>query len=1314
MQKFLISSNGNQIRINYQRNYPAGGSVRDAVISSIEYDDPSCHNTSFSGATAQCSTWNPRVRLVFDAAMKPASLTNATGCQNWTGTAYRCDDPVDLSGSNGLPIANAVNTYVLNDLKVQINGNILREYVFSYHQGGPQTITDTYSGQQESAAGSLNLTKIVQLGTNGTALNAPVTTMSYTEQTQHYIDIWTGHDATTCDTTWTPQDPSASSLPCFRGEHSYNSYYLSTIDNGMGWHATMTWQEGHSNTHGVDSGAGNNPFTCDGSQTRTNLCGEADDRNWSRILLTKRVEQTNGVSSTWLYQYYLQGLSDKPCSNCVWGTTWGNQNDADDADYYNGQFTSYASAEVTNPDNSYQIDYFASTTGWGLASSGITCYESSCNVAPYWNEDPGAAGKLKTEEDFSASGALMQVTNNTYTMNCPPTDVAGSLNAAGSPYDPGSGYLFSELDHNNPVVVCDPRVSQQDTYQVDGVTDLSSYQSDARVVHKTVTTSYDGDDHGVSAYDYGNVNSVTTTGNDVAGQQFVQANTYYPNDNLGTNRYLTDLPAFVKDLDGSGTYYGCTAYVYDGNSSAPHPPATPAITQQLGYLNQSGGCVPPTVTTQHTYDSSGNPITAIDGDGHTGCTSGSGSYSACASYDGFDTHLVQALNAKNQKVSYRYDTTQPEGGYGQWLLSTTDANGQITSSTYDVLGRLTSEIAPGDTQNLPTTSYTYTNTCTAGTTTPCLELDTTTRITSGGTATTTSKAWYDGMGRLVETQTPGPNQYSKVPAVGSLLVTYTIYDRMGRATTQSLPYAIATSMTTGYATADLTQARTVTTYDSLGRTTSTTSYGTGSVILTKGTTSYTVAQGVASFTADTKTAFEQTIALDAYNHQSIAYADALGRDHYEQVFTGTGSPYTVVRTLKYNRDEVGNVTSVLTYDNTSTRLTQTTTTYDGLQRRTGYNDPDLGACNQTPLPPSCSSASDTAWKASYDADGNVLSQVDPRNTTTYTSYDVLDRPLCRGTASSQVNPCTSGAYATYFYDSYDTSSNTGATFPSGCLTPSGTSSPIGEATAETFRDAAGSGWRCSGYDARGQTTSSTLSVTADGQTITQAVSMAYNDAGEPTTLTYPDGEVVTSTYDSTGYFRGMSTANGSLVSAIQYTNSGQAAGMTVGGLTYQGVATTPVTFRLGYDSLQRVISDQVSVGSATLFNQTQTYDNVGNVLQLSTTVPTTSGGSLTDNQSFCYDALSRLVWAGNSGTPAGGDHCGSTPGGSTTPTYAQSFSYDVMDRLISGSAGTLGYDPSHVHAATTLSSVPNQYASYDAIGDFCLTATPVHSLSRGV
>ena len=102
---------------------------------------------------------------------------------------------------------------------------------------------------------------------------------------------------------------------------------------------------------------------------------------------------------------------------------------------------------------------------------------------------------------------------------------------------------------------------------------------------------------------------------------------------------------------------------------------------------------------------------------------------------------------------------------------------------------------------------------------------------------------------------------------------------------------------------------------------------------------------------------------------------------------------------------------------------------------------------------------------------------------------------------------------------------------------------------------------------------------------------------------------------------------------------------------------------------------------------------------LTTTLPTIAGGTQTDNQSFCYDSLNRLVWAGNTGTPAGGDHCGSAPSGTTTSGYQQSFSYDALDRMITGPAGTETYGTTPTHGATTLSSVPNQYASYDAMGN---------------
>jgi len=60
----------------------------------------------------------------------------------------------------------------------------------------------------------------------------------------------------------------------------------------------------------------------------------------------------------------------------------------------------------------------------------------------------------------------------------------------------------------------------------------------------------------------------------------------------------------------------------------------------------------------------------------------------------------------------------------------------------------------------------------------------------------------------------------------------------------------------------------------------------------------------------------------------------------------------------------------------------------------------------------------------------------------------------------------------------------------------------------------------------------------------------------------------------------------------------------------------------------------------------------------------------------------------------------SAPTGTTPPTYQQAYSYDSLDRLTNSDKGTVSYsDTNHVHAATTLGSLSNPYASYDAMGN---------------
>ncbi|MFL5626095.1 MAG: RHS repeat-associated core domain-containing protein [Ktedonobacteraceae bacterium] len=638
------------------------------------------------------------------------------------------------------------------------------------------------------------------------------------------------------------------------------------------------------------------------------------------------------------------------------------------------------------------------------------------------------------------------------------------------------------------------------------------------------------------------------------------------------------------------------------------------------------------------------------------------------------------------------------------------------------MGRLTAVIKPGDSSSSPSVAYTYTNTCTFGSTTPCLEVDTATRTTVGG-PTTTMQQWYDGDGHLVETRSPSP--YS-----GSDLITYNIYDNMGQLTTASLTYSVPTS--TSYVAPDQTKARAVTSYDASGRPLGKVTYSdqnNGTYIVLSTSYSYTVAQGVTGLSSESSNAYEQTVTLDAYNHQSISYTDALGRTRYTQAFSGT-NPYSVVRTVGTSYDVLGDATTVQTSDHTATVKATYSATFDALKRRTGFNDSDMGSCSNTPLPAGCSSSSDQAWKFSYDADGNMINQSDPRNQSVYASYDVLDRPLCRGTTSAAVNPCSNSAYARYFYDSYGNTSNPGVTFPSGCTAPSGSyaSDPIGRTTAESFsgNNSAGTGWRCYGYDQRGQTDQSTLSVTADGNTTTQTMNMLYNDAGEITRLVYPDGETLTSTYDNDGRFRTAYFGTPStpdpvnfLVGQTNYTGFDMIYSMAMGGSGPKGSPpTTPIfTTTFGYDGIYRPLTRDATRNNVTFWNLSLTYDNVSNVLGATTTVPTASSGTLTQSEAFCYDALNRLIWADNTGTPTGGDHCMNAPSGTTLPTYQQTYGYDDLDRITSGEKGTVSYsDGNHVHAATTLGSVPNPYASYNAMGNMTcrnINTTTAHTCASG-
>ena len=205
-------------------------------------------------------------------------------------------------------------------------------------------------------------------------------------------------------------------------------------------------------------------------------------------------------------------------------------------------------------------------------------------------------------------------------------------------------------------------------------------------------------------------------------------------------------------------------------------------------------------------------------------------------------------------------------------------------------------------------------------------------------------------------------------------------------------------------------------------------------------------------------------------------------------------------------------------------------------------------------------------------------------------------------------------------------------------------------------------------------------------------------------MTYPDGAVATTSY-SQGWLAGASWTQNSvttlLVSAVSYSGASGAfgaitsaqVGQNAGAALYHATAQLDTDGRPSTTTLSRV-SD-----GATLYSEQLTYDPVGNVSAVSTTLP-----QGTDNQAFCYDEQNRLVWAGTtSGNPCNNPATVGSFGGAS---YTQSFGYDPLNRLTSGPLGSYTYgDSAHLHAATSVSSGSSQYtASYDAAGDMTCRA----------
>ncbi|MEU0003054.1 DNRLRE domain-containing protein [Streptomyces sp. NPDC006314] len=381
-------------------------------------------------------------------------------------------------------------------------------------------------------------------------------------------------------------------------------------------------------------------------------------------------------------------------------------------------------------------------------------------------------------------------------------------------------------------------------------------------------------------------------------------------------------------------------------------------------------------TTSYEYDSYGELTRAADANGHATTYSGFGP-------TGYPATITDALQNSS---SYVYD----ERGL---VTQVTDALGKKTTQTYDVYGRPLVGTVPKD-QNagvLITASPPVYD-----------ENDNVTKATAPNGAVST--AVYDNADQITSATAPANNNTDPRTS------TYT-YDKVGNLKTSTEPKgALTTSDTTDYVTTsnynEIYQLTSVS--DSKG---DTISYGYDSVgnvdkvvdpkkNSTADTTDYTstsrydldhrVVQVTDAAGKSTKTSYDKdglvVSTTDKENHTSTVTYDERGMKTEVKV----AHDDTTYRTTRFEYDQVGNTTRVITPRGTATADADDfalRTTYDELNRpKRQYQpyDPDDARHNK----------SDVYTETTYDAVGRVVKTSLPpsqgetvRNATTYTYFD---------------------------------------------------------------------------------------------------------------------------------------------------------------------------------------------------------------------------------------------------------------------------------------------------------------------------------------
>ncbi len=599
---------------------------------------------------------------------------------------------------------------------------------------------------------------------------------------------------------------------------------------------------------------------------------------------------------------------------------------------------------------------------------------------------------------------------------------------------------------------------------------------------------------------------------------------------------------------------------------------------------------------------------------------------------------IKITNAKGQAVEFDYD-------YVQGLVTKeTDANYQETAYGYDGLGRLKWVIQPGysdHNESTPTLKYTYSSVGTIP-----FRVTAQQRVDTDGEAVKyiSNYSFYNGLGQLVQTHALAETE----DGTQRWRMTRQFYNAQGLVEYVGYPEDIGNGGGNYYNISSLPNLTTHSTYDELGRPTQTT---------------FPDGRSTSVQYAD----WEQTL-IDANGRTRKHTSDAFGRLTRVEEYEGNETS-----TTHYKYNAVGELLRVTDAAENPTHIT-----YDMLGRKTSMDDPDMGQ-----------------WYYYYDEVGNLIAQVDAKKQATDLYYDELNRLEGKIYRSGPVNPIGytrgdigQGGYTiAYTYDQADNTHGAG----------------VGRRTS--MRDEAGTvDWT---YDERGRVTKVTrdflapyngLDNSQDGDGY-YTLAYTYDSADRVRTLTYPDGEQVSTNQFSAGGLPKQLTTNlagtpNNYVNSVSYDLEDRLRELNLGNNLvvnyvfydhdYKDTNTIPndPTVEGQGGALRRIYVNDGN-GNVIFDVDSYIYDKVGNIREFTDQ----SAAVGTRNLEFTYDDLDRLKTASSMG--------------STTAAYnyTGSYAYDAIGNFESRNGQNYGYDSTHGGGPHAVSDYNGNEYYYDANGN---------------